>query len=153
MPHTGEIRCSCQTGIGRATSIAFVHHGIRKIALLDINPSSIKETKGLLLNANAKVEVLELPVDVTNEKAVVEAVQKVVDTFGQLTIAVNNAGLGGPIRPTAEMALEDYRRIIDLDLVGLWVAQREEIKHMLQNPLQQHGYAMLISALRSCLTQ
>ncbi len=119
-------------GIGRATSLAFVRHGITKLAFLDIDPIGMAATKNLVLELNDKIEVLECKADLSNEKAIVDAVRKVVDKFGQINIAVNNVGVGGPMCPSTEMSLDDYRKTIDLDLVGLWIAQREEIRQMLQ---------------------
>ncbi|EXJ63303.1 uncharacterized protein A1O5_11624 [Cladophialophora psammophila CBS 110553] len=120
------------SGIGRATSLAFVRHGIKQLALLDIDTAGMAATRKLIFELNDNVEVLEIQADLSNEKAIVDAVQKVTKTFGQINIAVNNVGIGGPICATSEMGVEDYRKVVDLDLIGLWIAQREEIRQMLR---------------------
>ncbi|KAF4448363.1 oxidoreductase short-chain dehydrogenase reductase [Fusarium albosuccineum] len=126
------------TGIGRATSVAFVQHGIRKLALLDVDDAGLDGTADFISQLHlGKVQILKFNVDVGNDKPLVEAIQKVVDELGRIDIAVNNAGVGGSIMNSTDLSVEDYRKVIDVNMVGLWVSQREEIKHMLkQDPIQ-----------------
>ncbi|KAJ3545083.1 hypothetical protein NM208_g2692 [Fusarium decemcellulare] len=124
-------------GIGRATSIAFVQHGIRKLALLDVDDAGLDRTAYSISQLQlGEVQILKVNVDVGNDKSLVQAIQKVVDELGRIDIAVNNAGIGGPIVNSTDLSVEDYRKVIDINMVGLWVSQREEIKHMLkQDPV------------------
>ena len=73
----------------------------------------------------------------SNEKSVMQGVQEVANHFGRIDYAVNNAGGGGPIRPSSEVSAAEFRAVIDLNMVGLWIGQREQIKQMLrQEPLK-----------------
>ncbi|KAM5383715.1 hypothetical protein ACJZ2D_001704 [Fusarium nematophilum] len=128
------------SGIGQATSLAFVKYGIRKLALLDIDDAGLDKTADLISQQKAdEVQLLKIKVDVGNDISVIEAIQKVVNGFGRIDIAVNNAGIGGPIMSSTDLSVEEYRKVIDVNMISLWVCQREEIKQMLrQEPIQNH---------------
>lgn len=89
----------------------------------------------MLLEVNRDVDVLELQADLSEEKSIVDAIGKVVEKFGRIDIAVNNVGVGGPMTASTDMTVDAYRKIIDIDLVGLWIAEREEIRQMLRQDL------------------
>lgn len=59
------------------------------------------------------------------------AIAETVSRFGRLDIAVNNAGIGGSGRATHEIEEDEYTRVVDVDLHGVWRCQREEISVML----------------------
>ncbi len=69
-------------------------------------------------------------VDVTRYDAVEKAFNDVVAAFGQVDILVNNAGINGPIKPTWEYPLEDWDRVIAIDLTAVFYASRVAAKHM-----------------------
>src|SRR5205814_9993944 len=71
-------------------------------------------------------------VDVAAEGAVEAAVAVALERFGRLDIAFNNAGVQGPARPLAEQSEEDFDRIIDVNLKGVWRAMRAELPAMLE---------------------
>jgi NAD(P)-dependent dehydrogenase (short-subunit alcohol dehydrogenase family) len=58
-------------------------------------------------------------------------VQKAVDAFGGLDIAVNNAGIGGPQAPTGEYPLDGWRQVIGINLDGVFYGMRYQIPAML----------------------
>src|SRR5215211_1001526 len=57
--------------------------------------------------------------------------QFAMDTFGGLDIAVNNAGIGGPLGPTGEYPVDGWRRVIDINLSGVFYGMRYQIPAML----------------------
>lgn len=126
-------------GIGQATSVAFVRHGIKMIALLDINMSGLLKTKELLLEQNSDVEVLAIDVNMASEESVVDGVGQVAQRFGSIDIGVNNAGKPGALLPSTELSAQEFREILDVNTVGLWVGQREEIKQMLRQEPKDLG--------------
>ena len=73
-----------------------------------------------------------LKVDVAAEGAVEAAVAVALERFGRLDIAFNNAGVQGPARPLAEQSEDDFDRIIDVNLKGVWRAMRAELPAMLE---------------------
>lgn len=69
-------------------------------------------------------------VDVASWKAVEAAFNEVVARFGQLHILVNNAGINGPIAPAWEYPLEDWDRVVAIDMTAVFYASRLAAKHM-----------------------
>jgi NAD(P)-dependent dehydrogenase (short-subunit alcohol dehydrogenase family) len=67
------------------------------------------------------------PTDVTREADVAAAVAAALDTFGRLDGAINNAGTTGPSAPTADYSLEDWNRVLALNLTGVFLGLKHEI--------------------------
>lgn len=117
--------------------MALVRHGVKRLAVLDINVVGLRETKDLVERIR-RVDVLQLHVDLAEENSIISGVQRAVDHFGRIDILINNAARAGAIRPSTDVATGDFRKIIDVNLIGLWVCQREAIKQMLkQDPIKQ----------------
>jgi NAD(P)-dependent dehydrogenase (short-subunit alcohol dehydrogenase family) len=70
-------------------------------------------------------------VDVACDGDVERAVELAVARYGGLDVAFNNAGIQGPARPLAEQTSEDFDRILDVNLKGVWRAMRAELPAML----------------------
>ncbi len=69
-------------------------------------------------------------VDVTDLASVERAFEKVVAKAGAVEILVNNAGINGPVMPSWEYSTADWKRVIDIDLTGVWHGMRTAIPHM-----------------------
>lgn len=69
-------------------------------------------------------------VDVTDLAAVGRAFDKVVAKAGSVEILVNNAGINGPVMPSWEYSPADWKRVIDIDLTGVWHGLKTAIPHM-----------------------
>ena len=69
-------------------------------------------------------------VDVANYSSVESAFNAAVAQFGQIHIIVNNAGINGPIKPTWEYPLEDWDRVVAIDMTSVFYASRLAAKHM-----------------------
>lgn len=100
--------------------------------MADIQLESLQETAAMLEKRYPHVETLQIQMDISQEQSVKVAIQKVIDKFHRLDIAVNNAGIGGAIGPSHAMDLAEWERMISVNLNGTWLCQREEIRHMLQ---------------------
>jgi len=70
--------------------------------------------------------------DVAADGEVERAVQVAVERFGGLDVAFNNAGIQGPARPLAEQTADDFDRILDVNLKGIWRSMRAELPVMLE---------------------
>jgi NAD(P)-dependent dehydrogenase (short-subunit alcohol dehydrogenase family) len=115
------------TGIGRATAAAFAAEGAA-VAVAGLPDSGIHETARLIEQDGGRA--LALPCDVTNEDDVKAALGRTVDAFGRLNVAFNNAGVEQSQTPTAELTTEEWTRIIDTDLTGVFLCMKHEIPLM-----------------------
>ena len=79
-------------------------------------------------------------VDVASYPAVERAFQAAVARFGQVHIAVNNAGINGPIKPSWEYPLEDWDRVIAIDMTAVFYLSRLAAAHM-----RAHQYGRIIT--------
>ena len=68
--------------------------------------------------------------DVTREADVAAAVRRALETYGRLDGAINNAGTTGPSNPTADYTLEDWNRVLALNLTGVFLGLKHEIAAM-----------------------
>ena len=115
------------SGIGRASALAFASAGA-SVALLDIDAGGLADTAAAVRAAGARAEVLVA--DVRDLRAVTGAVGRAVEAFGRLDAALNNAGVPGPYVPLDEYSEEDFMRILQVDLAGVWRCMRAEIRYM-----------------------
>ena len=115
------------SGIGRASALAFASAGA-SVALVDIDVVGLKGTAAAVRALGRRAEVL--PADVTDLSAVTAAVAGAVTAFGRLDAAHNNAGVPGPYIPLDEYGEEDFMRILQVDLAGVWRCMRAEIRVM-----------------------
>lgn len=70
--------------------------------------------------------------DVTDFNGLNQVVVDVVSTLGRLHLAVNNAGIGSPFMPTAEHSLENWNRIIGVNLTGVFHSMKAELPHLIE---------------------
>jgi NAD(P)-dependent dehydrogenase (short-subunit alcohol dehydrogenase family) len=115
------------SGIGRASAIAFAAAGA-SVALLDIDADGLADTAKAARALGPRAEVLVA--DVTNLRQVDDAIGRAVEIFGRLDAAHNNAGVPGPYVPLDEYEEEDFMRVLQVDLAGVWRCMRAEIRHM-----------------------
>ena len=129
------------SGIGRASALAFASAGA-SVALLDIDAEGLADTAAAARAAGGRAEALVA--DVRDLRAVTGAVGRAVEAFGRLDAALNNAGVPGPYLPLDEYTEEDFMRILQVDLVGVWRCMRAEIRHM---RAQRHGAIVNTSSM------
>ena len=115
------------SGIGKASAIAFATSGA-SVALVDIDADGLADTAAAVRARGQRAEVLVA--DVTDIRAVAEAVDRAAAIFGKLDAAHNNAGVPGPYVPLDDYEEEDFMRVLEVDLAGVWRCMRAEIRHM-----------------------
>ena len=81
-----------------------------------------------------------LTVDVTDYEAVRNARDDVLREFGRIDILVNNAGISGPTQPVMDYGLADWRRIIDINLTGVFHCSRA-----IAPVMRDQGYGRIIN--------
>jgi len=105
-------------GIGGAIAEGFAEFGV-DVALFDINSESISELKRKL-EEEFQIRALAVPVDVCSSEQVNRAVKRVNDEFGRIDILVNCHGIG-QWSPAEEMTEEDWKRMLDVNLTGVFL--------------------------------
>lgn len=124
------------SGIGRAAAEVFARRGAR-LLLADINLESIKQVSRTL-----KGDILPMACDVRNELAVAEMVAAAVKRWGRIDCAFNNAGIGPPPSELHTLTIEDWQRIIDVDLLGVFLC----LKHQLPIMVGQGSGSIVVNA-------
>ncbi|MEM8722114.1 MAG: SDR family oxidoreductase [Cyanobacteria bacterium P01_G01_bin.39] len=115
------------SGIGRATAIALGAAGA-KVVFSGRREEKGEETAALIRNAGA--ECLFVRSDVSSETEVKALVQKTIATYGQLDCAFNNAGIDPPLKPLHEHSIEDFDKLMSINLRGLFLCMKYELQHM-----------------------
>lgn len=115
-------------GIGRATSLRFARHGA-KVVIGDIDPAGI-ETANLIKHEGG--EAVFVQTDVREAKEVENLVASAVDTYGGLHCAFNNAGVLPPTIPLADVDVSTFDNVLAVDLKGIFLSMKYEIRQMLQ---------------------
>ena len=113
-------------GIGKSFARALAEAGAN-IAIVDLDKAGAEAAAEELVRAGHSAIGIEA--DVTDEAQVKNMLDTVKSTWGPLTIAVNNAGVG-VWRDAMEMPLDEWRRILSLNLDAVYLCCREEARHM-----------------------
>lgn len=122
------------SGLGRATALAFAREGAKTVVIADVDAAGGKETCRLVSDAGAQAQFVQA--DVSKPSDAARIVDETIGKFGQLDCAVNNAGVSGTIVPTADYEDETWNKVIGINLTGVWLCLRSELKQMLK---QGHG--------------
>src|SRR5712691_3489543 len=112
------------SGIGRATALRFASEGARVMCADRVREAAQATAKTI---AEAGGEAIELGVDVTDEHGCALMVQTTLDRFGRLTTLVNSAGVSGT-RRDATPPLEEWTRVLDVNLSGTYLASRAALE-------------------------
>jgi NAD(P)-dependent dehydrogenase (short-subunit alcohol dehydrogenase family) len=111
------------SGIGRAVALRFLDSGWN-VGLVARREAELRAVAGTRENA------LVLPADVTDEGQVDAAFDAAAARFGRLDVLFNNAGMFGPMGPIDEIDVADWRRVVDLNLTGMFLCARAAFRQM-----------------------
>jgi NAD(P)-dependent dehydrogenase (short-subunit alcohol dehydrogenase family) len=103
----------------------------------DVSEQGNQETARMIEEIRGRA--LAVRCDVTKAEDVKAALERTVEAFGRLDFAFNNAGVEQPITPAADLTAEEWERIIDIDLRGVFLCMKHEIPLM----LKQEGGAIV----------
>lgn len=117
------------SGIGRATALAFAKGGAA-VVVADMNADEGGKTAHLIQEAGGKS--LFFRCDVSKGADVKALIDKTVSTFGRLDFAFNNAGIEGETGITTDCTEENWDRVINTNLKGVWLCMKYEIPQMLK---------------------
>ena len=121
------------SGIGRSSALAFAQQGTT-VVIADVDEKGGEETVHRIQDAGGKS--IFIPTDVSNATDVEAMVQQTIDHYGRLDYGFNNAAAVTAhleaISPTHEYPEENWDRVIAVNLKGVWLCMKYEIRHMLK---------------------
>lgn len=115
------------SGIGKATAELFAKEGA-KVVVSDINETNGKTAVDEITKTGG--EAFFIKADTSSAQDNEALVQQTLDKYGSLDIAVNNAGIGGPLGITGEYPIDGWKKVIDINLSGVFYGLRYQIPAM-----------------------
>lgn len=116
------------SGIGRATALIFAREGARVI-VADMADEGGQQTVRAIRETGGEAHFVRC--DVSNARDVDALVAAAVKAYGRLDCAFNNAGIAGTQRKTADYDEDEFDKIVAVDLKGVWLCMRAEIRQFL----------------------
>lgn len=117
------------SGIGEAIARQLAAEGA-KVVIADIDTAGAERVAAAIGQAGGTASVVR--VDTADAASVEAMVEFAEDTYGALHLAVNNAGIGGPTASVGDYPLDGWRRVIDINLNGVFYGTRYAIPAMLR---------------------
>ena len=111
-------------GIWRAAASAFAREGA-SVVLADLSELDNQETVRIIRDLGG--QSVAITCDVRKTEDVQRAVNATIDTFGRLDFAFKNAGFEYTIKPAADITEDEWDRIVDIDLRGVFLCMKHEI--------------------------
>ncbi|KAH6639010.1 short-chain dehydrogenase/reductase-like protein SDR, partial [Boeremia exigua] len=139
LPGVAIITGAGGTGIGAAVAKGFARSGSTKIAITDINPDTLRQTKDAILSIDSSIQVFDKAGDIADEGFVNSFTDEVASKFSRLDYAVNCAGvLGGKPVKAVDMTMDAFDRLNNINYRGSWLSSRAQLRNMLnQGPLSE----------------
>jgi NAD(P)-dependent dehydrogenase (short-subunit alcohol dehydrogenase family) len=124
--------------IGSATIRLLAERGARIVAV----DRREQDLKTAIKDLPASAQALAVTADVSDEDEVADYVRAAIDTFGTIDVFYNNAGIEGDIAPITKYSLETFRRVLDVNVVGVFLG----MKHVLPVMLKQNKGSIINTA-------
>lgn len=118
-------------GIGKKICETFLVEGA-SVYIFDVNPEEGTRTIGEFHSAYKNGRIFFSKVDITDEKSVEQAIEKIIEAEGKVDILVNNAGITRD-NLILRMSLEDWKKVIDINLTGAFICSRHTVRFMIKN--------------------
>lgn len=127
--HLGKVAfvTGAASGIGRAAALAFAREGA-SVVVADVSEQGNQETARMIEELGGRA--LAVKCDVARVEDVRRALDKTIEAFGRLDIAFNNAGVEPEAVTTADVTEEEWDRIININLRGVWSCMKYELRQM-----------------------
>jgi len=129
MPPHGRVAVvtGAGSGIGRASALALLGDGYR-VTLAGRRREALEQTAQAAGESASRA--LVVPTDVSDPAAVEALFARVEDTFGRVDVLFNNAGVGAPPVPIEDLTIDQWRRVVDVNLTGMFLCAREAVRLM-----------------------
>ena len=115
------------SGIGKATALVFAKEGA-KVVISDINEKDGNNAVDEIKKAGGEAFFVKADSSKPEDNEVL--VKQAIEKYGSIDIAVNNAGIGGPLSVTGEYPIDGWQKVIDINLSGVFYGLRYQIPAM-----------------------
>ena len=129
------------SGIGQATAVLYAQGGA-KVIVSDIDEKGAQETVASIKKAGGDASFVKT--DVSNPEDCEALVKTTIRIYGRLDMAFNNAGIGGEMNPIADMSVEGWLKVINVNLNSVFYCMKYELPEMLK---QGHGSIVNMSSI------
>ena len=127
------------SGLGQATAVRLAKEGA-KLSLVDLNEKGLEETKKKVLEVAPNAEVILITANVANDQEVEKYVNKTVEAFGKIDGFFNNAGIEGKQNLTEDFGIDEFEKVINVNLNGVFYG----LKHVLK-VMREQGYGAIVN--------
>lgn len=114
-------------GLGAATARAFLDEGAR-VAIVDISADALAATAARL--GDGPDRLITVTADVSSDADVRRYVDTTVEAFGRIDVFFNNAGIEGKVAPIVDQTVEDFDRVIAVNVRGTWLGMHHVLPVM-----------------------
>jgi len=115
------------SGVGRASALGLLRHGWT-VVLNGRRMERLEETQAMAGDKSSRT--LAVAADVSNAEGVASLFERVRETYGRLDMLFNNAGGGAPPVLLEDLTLEQWQRVVDLNLTGAFLCTQEAFRIM-----------------------
>jgi NAD(P)-dependent dehydrogenase (short-subunit alcohol dehydrogenase family) len=115
------------SGIGKAAALALLQQGYR-VALAGRRREPLEQTAAAA--GDARDRALVVPTDVANPESVSALFARAKEAFGRLDVLFNNAGIGAPAVPLEDLTFDQWKRVVDINLTGMFLCTQEAFRLM-----------------------
>lgn len=123
------------SGIGRACAKILVDEGCTRLVLSDLDRAGLESLAKELQALDAKVQTVLSVGDMSSEQDVERMVAEGVEKFGGIHYCINSAGVTSKPRVrTGDLDVEAFDRVINVNLRGLWLCERAQIRQFMKQP-------------------
>jgi NAD(P)-dependent dehydrogenase (short-subunit alcohol dehydrogenase family) len=125
------------TGIGLATTRRFAQEGA-KVVIASRNEAAGQQAAADIGASGGEAAFIQT--DVTQEAQIKALIEQTKGTYGRIDAAFNNSGTEGVPAPLADDNEENYQKIFEVNVKGLWLSMKHQLRHM-----QQHGAGSIVN--------
>lgn len=127
------------SGLGQAATLQLAKEGA-KLVLVDLNQAGLDETKKKVLEVAPNAETLLVTANVATESEVENFVNQTVDKFSKIDGFFNNAGIEGKQNLTGDYGIEEFHKVISVNLNGVFYGMKYVLKVM-----KEQGYGSIVN--------
>ena len=127
------------SGLGQAATLQLAKEGA-KLVLVDLNQAGLDETKKKVLEVAPNAETLLVTANVATESEVENFVNQTVEKFGKIDGFFNNAGIEGKQNLTGDYGIDEFHKVISVNLNGVFYGMKYVLKVM-----KEQGYGSIVN--------